>query len=848
MRQFLLKLWRRRRLQRDLETELAFHREMSGQHGNRIPLGNPGLIKEQSFDLWRFNFIENLCRDVVYAARGFRRSPGLVATALLSLGLGIGVNAAMFSLGLELLFSQPSVRDPGSLVSIRLGGNSNSPEEALNFLRRSGLFQDVAGENVEAFTNFNDGTETHRAFAVYTTKNYFTMLGVPVLYGRGIIPKDPTEVAVLSYRFWQKYFHGDSSILGRAINLDGRACTVVGILPEHHRTLLGVGFSPGIYLPRWLDTTTLQIYARLRPGMSLRAARAGLNAIARRMDAAMPASGPTKYATGISVWPVGGFGRFASGDVPELAPIGIFFAVLLLIVGLVLLIACINVATLLIARGSARRTEIAIRLALGVSRARLLQQFLAESALLALLGGALGLLLSRATATLLARIDLPFPVPIHLQITPDWRVLVYSVLLTLLATIVCGVLPAWQSLRASITSDLARDRRSRVQSALVIAQIATSVIVLITGFLFLRNLVSANAISPGFDVRHTLRAEVNLPPSSYSTARQKSNFINETLRELAGIPGIEAVAAARVIPFNGNVAFGSTLSFPDNGQQRHAYFKWNAVTPSFFRVMDIHFYAGSTFRAIEHGGKVVIVNRVFVERYLGQRQPLGTVIQWGADHDAPYRIVGVVEGTKTITIGETPQAQLYEPLTQIENDQQDIQFVARSAIPPALQLDPLRRALHRIEPMAGAEVETMYSSIGFAFLPSKIGAVLLGSIGVLGLLLATIGLYGVMAYAVAQRTRGIGIRMAIGATRGNISRMVLHDAVKLMLTGSAIGLFTALLLTKPLAMFLVPGLKPADPLSFATVLIVMIFTGLVAASGPVRRAVTVDPNRALRVE
>ncbi len=846
MHRFLLKLWRRRRLQHDLETELAFHREMSERHQNEITLGNTTGIKEQAFDLWRFNFLENLWRDLLYAARGLRRSPVLVVSALLSLGLGIGVNAAMFSLGLELLFSQPSVQDANSLVSIRLGGNSNSPEEAIDFLRRSSLFQDVAGENLEAFSNFNDGTETHRLFSVYTTKNYFTMLGVPMLHGRGFIPSDPKEAAVLSYRFWRKYFHGDPSVIGRAINLDGRACMVVGILPEHHRTLIGIGFSPDIYLPRWLDTTTLAIYARLKPGMSLGETRAGLEAVAQRMDAEMPTP-RWKYAQNISLSPVAGYARFVSGEAPELMPIGIFFAVLLFIVGLVLLIACLNVAILLLARGSTRRGETAIRLALGGSRARLLQQFLTESVLLALLGAAFGLALSQITATLLARIDLPLPIPIHLQITPDWRVIAYSALLAGVATLICGLLPAWQSLKASITPDLARERKSRVRSALVVVQIAISVVVLTTGFLFLRNLVDANSISPGFDVRHTVRAEVNLPPQRYSDPQHKANYVHEVLRELEALPGIESVAAAKLTPFNGNTAFGSLLKFPDSGQQEHAYFKWNAITPAFFRAMDIPVLQGRTFSNADRGEKVIIVNSVFVERYLRGRQPVGTVLLWG-EGKAPYRTIGVVRGTKTVTIGEDPVPQLYEPLSQIDDDRPEIQFVMRSAIPPPLQLDPVRRVLHGVDPMAGAEVETMYSSIGLAFLPSQVGAVLLGSIGVLGLLLATVGLYAVVAYSVVRRTREIGIRMAIGASRRDVSRMVLRNAAKLTLTGSAIGLFLALFLTKPLAMFLVPGLKPSDPLSFGAVLVVMIVTGLLATWGPIRRAMSIDPNSALRYE
>lgn len=847
MRRVLLKLYRRRRLRQDLEEELTFHREMAAMHENPIPLGNTGLIKEQALDLWRFTFVENLWRDLLYAARGFRRSPALVISALLSLGLGIGVNTAIFSLGMEFLFSQPAVRDARSIVSIRLGGSSNSPEAAINFLRTSGLFEDVTGEDIEAYTNFNDGAETHRVFAVYIAKNYFTMLGVPMLHGRGIIASDPKEVAVIGYWFWRKYFHGDPGVVGRAINLDGRACTIVGILPEHHRTLMGFGLSPDVYQPKWLETTTLSIYARLKPGMVLRQARAGLETVAQRMDAAMP-SEQQKYSQNIRMAPVSGYERFGEEEMPQLIPIGIFFVVLLIVVGLVLLIACLNVAILLLARGSARRGEIAVRLALGVGRARLMQQFLAESLLLALLGAGLGLLLFQLTATLFAGIDLPVPVPIRLQIAPDWRLLIYCALLAAVATVVCGLVPAWQSLKVSITPGLAREKRSRLRGALVVTQIATSVVILTTGFLFLRNLVKANALNPGFDVRHTLRAEINLSPGRYSKAQQKTSYFKNALRDLAALPGIERVAAARITTFNGNEVYGSRLTFPDNRQPVQTLFKWNAVTPEFFRAMDIPIYSGSTFAATEGGERVVIINRIFVQRYLGNKQPIGTIFLWGKDGTTPYRIVGIVEGTKTMTIGEEPWPQLYEPLAQINNDRLDMQLVLRSVIPPALQLDAVRRTLRNIDPAAAVDVRTMYSSIGLAFLPSQAGAILLGSIGVLGLLLATVGLYAVVAYSVVQRTREIGIRLAIGASRGNISRMVVSDAARLTLLGSAIGLFAAFFITRPLAMFLVPGLKPADPLSFGAVVLVMVFIGVIAASGPTYRALNVDPNTALRYE
>jgi predicted permease len=388
----------------------------------------------------------------------------------------------------------------------------------------------------------------------------------------------------------------------------------------------------------------------------------------------------------------------------------------------------------------------------------------------------------------------------------------------------------------------------RLRRVLVAAQVAVSVIVLTTGLLFLRNLVHSSALSPGFDVRHTIFADVNLPPNGYSDAKRKAAYIDRVVDSLAALPGIDSAAAARVVPFNGGTRYGSTLVFPDNGGQAHAFFHWNAVTPQFFRAMDIPILQGRTFSPADRSEMVVVVNTEFVRRYLGRRQPLGTVFLWGREGKTPYRIIGVAEATKTTTIGEDPQPQLYEPLAQIDNDRQQIDFVMRSAIPPALQLEAVRRTLHGIEPMAGAQVATMYSSIGLAFLPSQVGALLMGSTGVLGLLLASIGLYGVMAFSVARRTREIGVRVALGASRGHITRMVLKDSARLTLAGTAAGLLVTFLVTRPLAMFLVPGIKPADPLNFVVVALAMLATGLAATWGPIRRAMSIDPNTALREE
>jgi putative ABC transport system permease protein len=844
IRRLFLKLFRRRRLERDLETELAFHREMSAAGGNPIPIGNVGVIKEQALDLWRFNAIENLWRDLVYAVRTLRKSHGFVLTVLLSLGLGIGVNTAMFSLAVEFLLSEPSVREAKSLAYVRQGGNSHMMPATIEALRHSGVFEDVAGENEETFINFNNGSETRRIFAVQATKNYFTALGVPVQLGRGWNETDANEVAVLHPHFWRTRLGGDPAIVGKTIRLDGRLYNVLGILPDNYRSLIGYGYSPDVFVPQYIEGTPLAAYARVKPGMTFGQLNAAMPAVGQRLDQEFPDQ--RELNKQIRATPVSGFARLEKER--EALTVSLFFVILLVVVGLVLLIACVNVAGLLLARASVRRQEIAIRLALGASRGRLLQQLLAESLLLSLAGAALGFLFALGVAKAVAAIPLPVPVPIRLQIEPDWRVVSYAALMAIVSAIACGLMPAWQSLKESLSSGMHRERKLRIRRLLVIAQIAVSFIVLTTAALFLQNLVRASSLAPGFNIRQTVRAEVYLPPGIYKDSRTINPYVSRALDGLRAIPGVEGAAAARLIPFTDATTFGSELIFSDNGEKQHAQFNWNAVTPDYFRVMDIPLLRGRAFVAQDNGGlRVVIVNEEFVRRYLGMREPIGATFLWTADK-TPYRIVGVSQGTKNMTIGEDARPQLYEPLAQIKNDRPRIQFVTRSVTPPASQLAAVRQALLRAEPAAGQEVETMFSAIGFAFLPSQVGAVLMGSTGILGLLLAVIGLYGVLAYSVARRTREIGIRMAIGASPKNVSGIVLRELARLLIAGVGIGLVIALFVTRPLSMFFVPGLSSSDPVTFAAVIAILGFTGVAAVVGPLHRALGVDPSQCLRYE
>ena len=840
---FILKLVRRRRMECDLEAELAFHREMSGEGG--VTFGNSAVIKEQAFDLWRFTTLENLWRDAVYGLRGLRRHPALVVTALVSLALGIGANTALFSVGMELLLSEPSVTGAASLVHITFNGNSHADSQELAICRESNLFQEVAGENGDSYINWNNGQETRPIFGTVTTRNFFTMLGVPMAYGRGYAATDPDQVAVLHHQFWMRHFKGDPAVIGRSITLDGRSFTVVGVLPRDFRTLIGFGFSPDVYVPSFLEHTPLTLYARLKTGMALGEAQQAAQVLAKRAQALQTVENRNSQPWA-NVEAIAGLARLQNDQTKLL---GAFFLILLMLAGMVLLIACANVASLLLARASTRKREVDVRLSLGASRGRLMQQFLIESLLLSLAGAACGLGLAGLLNHALSLVTLPAPVPIRLHAELDWRVALYAAALSTFATLACGLLPAWQSVRESMTHHVRGTGRMFIRRAIVVGQVAVSIVLLSTGFLFVRNLLRSSALSPGFDVRNTIRSQVSLPAAAFKDPKRVAEYAEQGVQAIAGVPGVTAAAAARLIPFTDANTFGSELRFAGMDRSIKTKFNWNAVTSGYFETLAIPVVAGRAFQTSDSASsdKLVILSTGFVNRYLkcSPVAAVGRTFRW-SDKPSVYRVIGVAANTKNMTIGEVEGPQLYEHLANIDVTRDRLQFVARSAVAPATLLKPIDSALRKVNADAGVETQTVWSSIGFAFLPSQIGAAVLGGIGLLGLLLAMIGLYGVMAYSVARRTPEIGVRMAIGAPASSIFQLILIDAGRMVALGSAIGIGVALVATRPLGLFLIDGLPPHDPVTFVAVLMVFGLTAALASWGPARRATAIDPMSCLR--
>jgi predicted permease len=588
------------------------------------------------------------------------------------------------------------------------------------------------------------------------------------------------------------------------------------------------------------------MYGRLKPGMSVDQTRAAARVLGQRLDGSTP-KGALRFAT-LNLGAIAGIERIR--DESAIQTVVAFFFAILAVMALVLLLACVNVAGLLLARGSTRRRELAVRVALGASRARLLQQLLVESLLLAVGGTICGVLLAEVAGARLSAIPLPRPVPILLQFDTDWRVVTYAAVLAVSATLVSGVIPAFQAVRESLVPELHRERRLYLRRALLVGQVAISFVVLVAALLFVRNLVRSGSIDPGFNTAQTIQATASLSPTTYENADRIRSYVTRAILAIGSVPGIEAAAAARSLPFQDRSIRGHDITWPDTGEKTTISYGYNAVTPDYFRAIGIPVRAGREFLPSDStGSRAVIVNQTFVNRYMNGRPPVGATYVVAEDRPRLHQIVGVVNFVRTFTLGEDEQPQVYAMWTQTSNTQSTtVHFVLRAAGDPSAQLKAVQAALRSVDSAVGLDVSPLRAKMGLAFLPSQIGAALMSVAGGLALLLVATGLFGTMAFAVTRRTREIGLRLAIGATKGNVVRMVLADSTRLLVIGLAAGAAIAWFVTRPLAAFLVPGLTPTDPMTFALVFVVMLTTAAVATWIPARRAAAIDPMMSLRQE
>ncbi len=856
-------LFRRSRFDRELQEEIQLYiqaradeLELAGvspadaRLRARREFGSTLRTSEETRSAWQVRWLEDLAADLRYAARSLRRNLTLTIAAVGSLALGIGANTTIFSVAREALFSEPSCRDPQSLVQISVSGNSWFPMSQYRFLEQAHEFDGLAGMNIQMVVNWRDGNRTYRLAGTHVTDNFFQVVGIPLAMGRPI-ERGESDVAVATYGFWKKRLGGDPNVLGRMLVLDGKPYTVVGVLPRDHRMLAGFGFTPDLYLTK--DPIEVMLYARLPRGMTRQAAYTRLKPVCRELDRMYPDAN-RKWAQEIRFSAAGGVERLQEEG--QLAmPLVAFFAMLVIVTGIVMLIACANISSLLLARAFTRSREFAIRMSLGGSRGRLIRQLLAESLLLALLGTAAGLLLNLWLTRLLSSLHIPTPLPIELLIQPDRLLLAYSVGIAFVVTFATGLAPALKGTRAAIGGALKEGDRqtgpagSTLRNALVIGQLAVSIILLSAGLLFLRNLISATSFNAGFDTTHTVVAMLQTARNSY-TPQQFAALVDAGLERLRALAGVEAASPANAMPLDPFLAFSRPggLLRPDAGSRTvRVEYNSNSVGPDYFRTMGIPIQQGRAFLDSDRPGapEVVILNENMARRLFGSANPVGHVLRFPDNRDA--RVVGIARNSKYVTLGEENAMALYAPFSQ-QRYATFAHFFVRTRGAPETMAHKVDETLGDLDPESAVETHAMGEIFTGALLPSRVGAAILGSMALFGLMLASIGLCGVLLYAIQQRIREIGIRVALGATPGNIFAMVTGQSLRLVAAGMGLGLAAAVFAVRPLSMFLAPEVRATDPMTFVAVACVLSLVAGLATVAPTGRALRVDPAVALRHE
>jgi predicted permease len=866
-------LFRAAAVDRELDRELKFHLDqqiaeliaggMTHEEARRAALrafGSVTSISEQCRDTRRVNVVENVLRDLRFAARSVIAQPMLFVAATTSIALGVGANLAIFGLANALLLSTPSALHPERLVNIRTGNGSHAPYRAWQQLNESGVLAGIAGHQIEASVNWRSSETSVPIAPLIVTPNFFDVVGVPMTMGRGFSASEAerdTRVAVVSYRFWQRRLGGVSSILGAPLVLNGEPFTVVGVASAGLRSFPGYGLVPDVWLPASrsllpnLDdprAAHVQLVGRLKDDQNRETAVAALSTVGARVGKDLGRDDVGRIA---SVTAVNGIEQMR-----EFKEVAAFFAVLLVVTFLVLAIACANVAGLLLARGSARRREIAVRLALGATRSRLVQQLLSEGFVLSVVGTVAALGLLALLDTVLPLVTLPFPLPLELHLSFDTRLAVFATALAITSALLCGLAPAWQATRPALMPALKQltlpymHRRFTLRNLLVGGQIAVSALLLVTTALFLRNLALAHTLSPGFDIDRALVAQITFVEGRQGPRAVRS--VERIVERLSSVPGIQAAAFSHGVPLTMYTSrTGTEVQIEGRDEPVRVDYEDNYVSPGYFQAMGIQLLRGRDFSASDRFGSplVVVINQEFARRYFDGRDPIGLHIFLPTDPDpTPAQVVGVVADSKYRTIGEGRVPALYEAYLQRARSDRFVHVVARTTSAPSSMLGSIRDAILQMDGSAAVTVQPMTSVLAFAFLPSRIGAALVGLLGVLGAALAMVGLYGVIAFAVSRRTSEIGIRIALGASSRNVMRLVLSDSVLLVGAGLLIGLAAAFFVTTPLAAFLVAELPSRDPVSFSASALLLLLTSIAASWAPARRATRIAPASALRAE
>jgi len=849
----------------DLDRELRAHldleaEELGDPHAARRAFGNLTVVREAIHDMSRWTLIEQLLQDLRYGARLLRRSPAFTVVAVLTLALGIGANTAIFSVVHAVLlrplpFPQPErlVRIWESKPSADTHRNVVNPLNFFNWQERTRSFQGIAA--IDGWTSNITGEGNPLAVeGMRVSPEFFSILRVAPLLGRAFVSDDGIpgrdNTVILAYAFWQAHYGADPHILGRKIMLNGSPVTVVGVMP---RDFHFPNWNGDLWVPlaidrhdkselqgRWLTTV-----ARLKPGVSLPQAQADLEAVARGIAQERPDMNKDWSAEAVPFLP----------DVT--GSVRLPLLVLLAAVGLVLLIACANVANLLLMRATGRLREIALRAALGAGRRRILQQLLSESLLLALAGWAAGLAVGYwGLQALLSLIPTSVPLPRMESIHLDAGVFLFAFAISLATAILFGLVPAIQVSRPQLQSALRQGSArtgvggNRVfRRGFVVAEIALALLLLVGAGLFMRSFSRLLSVHPGFAPEHIITMHIFTPPTKYSDNRKRAQYVDNILAEMRRVPGVEAAGSVHFLPLTGSTS-GSCFA-PAPGPEPNVSSpgaQFLIVTAGYFQAMRTPILSGRDFSQQDRFGtpSVLVVNHAFAQHFFPGQNPIGKSLNVCWTVPNPVQIVGIVADARQTELQAAPEPTIF--LTNSQAPMYFARFVVRTRGDPRSMAGAVEPALHRVDPdQAVSSVETMQEVFADSVSRPRFQLVLLLVFAGMAVLLATLGVYGVVSYSVSQRTQEIGVRMALGAQSGDVSRLVLREGLLLGGLGVALGLAGAVAFTRLLRTLLFE-VTPTDPPTLAVVALLLLAVSITATLLPARRAAKVDPMVALRYE
>lgn len=813
--------------------------------------------------------MSTLIADVRYSIRSLLKNPGLTLAAILSLGLGIGANTTIFTWVQAVLFRPfPMAADPASLriasMENREGASRSWSYPNFKDFHDRATMMDAVAQSSQTFNVAIDGT-AERTWGGLVSGNFFDVLGIRPAVGRLLSPQDDLTpgghpVAVISYAYWQQHFSGNPAVVGRKVTINDTPMTIIGVTPDG---FIGaaLGVSSSIWVPMSMqremmgtDRLTVrgsgwfQSMVRLKAGITQQQAQSEATAIMSQLAREDPRINEGRRLRIVPTW------QAPFGAPVVLTPV---LGVLSVLVALVLVIACANVANLLLSKAVSRRREIAVRLSLGASRLRLIRQLLTESMLLAAAAGALGMVMAYWTMDVIMAFVPPVDMPIDLGLRIDSTTLMFALIVSVVTGLVFGLAPALQSSSPETMQALKEEGRSgsgsrttgRLRNALVIAQVAVCLVLLVGATLFLRSFIAAQNLSPGFDASHVVTASMDMYPSGY-TGDRMIEFERRALETIQARPGVLSAAFGSRVPlgFSGNSSMGIAVDGYVPRKDEEVTISYSTVGPGYFETMGIPVREGRDYDARDTADApmTIVINDAMARRYWPQGRAIGGRIRIGKDTG---EVIGIVADSKYATINEAPLPQLFLPMSRFNTG--TLRVFVRTNGDPRPMVAEVRNAIRALDAALPVyDARTLNEHMQVAVFAQRMAANLLGAMGVLALLLASIGLYGVMAYAVSQRTQEMGIRLALGASPGSLLGMIVWQGMKLTSIGLVIGLAIALGAFGSIGAVrsILPGISPLDPITFVAVPIALAVIALLAAWIPGRRAGKVDPLVALRYE